>query len=350
MRSTIALFHYDKYFYQAFLSLVSDKYKRKYEIIGFTNEKNFKNYLNENNSRNIFAISEIELLKSIEYNNVIKIATSNFSNLASKDNLYYLNIYQAGDDIMSDIEKIVLSLNPEIITNNLKSKNNVTCFFSTQGGSGVSTIAYMTAASLSNSGKTLYLNLEQLGYTDKLFINQSSGTMFDLMVSASSKADCTQSIISLASKNSHGVYVMPKFQSMGELYTLNIDNFSFLIDSIINCGYFDYIVMDTIHGINKINEMIFSKCNNLFAVYTSDALGIGKMNILVNDPFVKRFEFFDQIKFIINKSDKKIDDDIYASVFPLSQSTANGTDIKTVLKSNKDIFNSTERIKRIIEG
>lgn len=349
MRSTIALFHHDKYFYHAFLSLVSDKYKRKYEIIGFTNEEKYKSYLKENNSKNFFAISEYEILKSIEYNNIIKIVTSNFSNLSSKDKLYYLNIYQAGDDIMSDIEKIVLSLNPEIV-NNESPNSNVTCFFSTQGGSGVSTIAYMTAVGLSNLGKTLYLNLEQLGDTDKLYINQNAGNLYDLIVSASSKTDCTQSIISLSSKNAHGVYVMPKFQSMGELYTLNIDNYSYLIDSITNCGYFDYIIIDTIHGINKINEMIFAKCNNLFAVYTSDALGVAKMNRLANDPFVKRFEFFDQVKFILNKSDKKIDDDIYVSVFPLSQSTYSGTDIATVLKNNQSIYNSIEKIKGIIVG
>jgi len=348
MRTAIALFHKDKYFTNAFFPLVSEKYKRKFEIISFSCEENILKYINENTNKNIYVISEYEFLRLIDSNNINKIATSNYSDFTNKGKIYFLNIYQSGDDIMTDIEKIVLSLNPDKVNMELNSKNNISSFFSSQGGSGVSTIAYMTAAELSKLGKTLYLNLEQLGYTDKLYTNTCSGNIYDIIVSASSKTNCSQNIITLASKNSHGVYILPKFQSMGELYTLNMDNYSFLIDNICDCGYFDYVIIDTIHGINKINEMTFSKCNNVFAVYTADSLGLGKMNNLNNDPFVKRFDFYDKIKFILNKCEKKVTDEMYVAVFPFSQSTHDGTDITAILNKNADISSGIEKIKKII--
>ena len=348
MRTTLVLFHQNKYFSHAFFSLVSDKYKRNYEIISFSNLESLVNYLNANINKSIFIVSEYENLKQLDFNNIVKIATSNYSNFIYRDEIYYLNIYQSGDDIVNDIEKIVVSINPEKINIEFDSKNNISCFFSSQGGSGVSTIGYMTAVGLSKIGKTLYFNLEQLGYTDKLYSNPCTGDIYDLIVSTSSKIDCTQNIITLAAKNSHGVYVMPKFRSMGELYTLNIDDYGFLIDNICNCGYFDYIILDLMHGINEINEMIFSKCNNIFAVYTSDVIGSNKMNNLMNDPFMRRFDFYARIKYILNKCENKVNDEIYSSVFPISQSTANGSDIGIILNKNQDISESVDKLTKII--
>lgn len=347
MQTNILIYHEDRYLLDSISTYISSN-NREFNLLIYTEGEKALEYIRENSTKIDVIISTHKFLKSISSVNITKIAISNNTIFEAQDDLFYLNVYQSGEDIVNDLKKICLIENNMPITNKKSQSTKLVSFYSTQGGSGKTTISYSTAVQCATNSKVLYLNFETSSYTDNLYKENSSVPMEDILFAIKDKRRSMEIILKGAVKNRHNVYVLPPFSSLGDLLDLTVEDIKNLLNSIIKTGEYEYIFIDLSSEFTPMNHVIMEECHKIILVYSGDTIGNGKLNLFLNDPYISRLPVFNNFRVVRNKCLQKKQYDHCIAIFPFSQSMAKDVEITTILSNNPEFANACRGILQIL--
>ena len=169
-----------------------------------------------------------------------------------------LNIYQKSDRIREELDCMLQLLVGNKVSEERKNMTIIS-FFSTEGGSGTTTIAYLTAVECAKKKKVLYINLEALAVTEYLYSLENNMTMEELLLSFDEKKeDSAAMLLNAITKNVDGVYVLPTLKNIGdylELSATTVLQMLQMISSISEINNVNYIVRGYENLVDKISSL-----------------------------------------------------------------------------------------------
>lgn len=338
MQTNVVIYHDDRYFLDAISTFINSN-NREFKLIIYTNLEKVMEYMDADSRQVDVVIAPTRFLQSMKKTDITKIAISNITRFELYDDLYSINIFQSGEDIVNDLKKICILENNMPIVKSKNSNTKLVSFYSTQGGSGKTTISYSVALSCAAKSKVLYMNLETSQFTENFYKESYSVDLGDILFSVKARRLSIEMLIRAFVKNSHNVHTLPPFKSIGDFLDLNAEDIKYLISSIIDTGGFDYIFIDLSSGFNDINQCVMEESDKVIIVYSGDTIGSGKLNILLNDPYVNRLAIYNKFCIVRNKCLQKKQYGDSISTFPFSQSMSKDIEIATILSNNHEFRN-----------
>ena len=226
-----------------------------------------------------------------------------------------INIYQSVPAIIADI-KSALSLSSESV--NL-SDTAIVAMFSVQGGAGKSTIAYALAlAAVTQGYRAIYLNFEEFSSESQMHRH----------------ADIAPVLLDTLEMDENGVYILPPFQSIEDLHSLNKKNIEHLIDTLVQAGNAKYIFLDLPTGFHKITTDFMEYATTILQVYSDTAQGRDKFEKMQSDSYLTTLPISGKRMNILNMAERP-DDEIGIDIkFPKSGSLRDGKMIAEVEERN----------------
>lgn len=274
---------------------------------------------------------------------IVKLLTSN-ETVIKKDDISKLNIYQNGKSFVSDVRTAISS----ITGNGLGQVNGryVVSFFSVQGGCGKSTLAYALAMVAVSSGKqAMYINFEPSGYIDRFYSPLDPKGLNDLLYNLrDGRKDVQEQILNTRKRDENGVWVLPPFENISELYKLERKQLEVLITNLHEKVDVDYIFIDLPSGYQDINLWVMTKSNVIIHTATNVAGGEKRLEKTLQDIYYKNIEFAGKTITVINK---KSEDPIRAVVdmtVPYSNSLSKDVKLIEVLKTNPGYYKAIKEL------
>lgn len=274
---------------------------------------------------------------------IVKLLTSN-ETVIKKDDISKLNIYQNGKSFVSDVRTAISS----ITGNGLGQVNGryVVSFFSVQGGCGKSTLAYALAMVAVSSGKqAMYINFEPSGYVDRFYSSLDPKGLNDLLYNLrDGRKDVQEQILNTRKRDENGVWVLPPFENISELYKLERKQLEVLITNLHEKVDVDYIFIDLPSGYQDINLWVMTKSNVIIHTATNVAGGEKRLEKTLQDIYYKNIEFAGKTITVINK---RSEDPIRAVVdmtIPYSNSLNKDVKLIEVLKTNPGYYKAIKEL------
>lgn len=274
---------------------------------------------------------------------IVKLLTSN-ETIIKKDDISKLNIYQNGKSFVSDVRTAISS----ITGNGLGQVNGryVVSFFSVQGGCGKSTLAYALAMVAVSSGKqAMYINFEPSGYVDRFYSPLDPKGLNDLLYNLrDGRKDVQEQILNTRKRDENGVWVLPPFENISELYKLERKQLEVLITNLHEKVDVDYIFIDLPSGYQDINLWVMTKSNVIIHTATNVAGGEKRLEKTLQDIYYKNIEFAGKTITVINK---RSEDPIRAVVdmtIPYSNSLNKDVKLIEVLKTNPGYYKAIKEL------
>jgi cellulose biosynthesis protein BcsQ len=164
------------------------------------------------------------------------------------DGVKAISRYQKVEGIFKSILDLVSDrrMNEEEVIINQKSNSKMITFLSGGSGSGNSTIAAAYCLTLKDNGhRVLFLNLDPFGISNVFYNGEGNQCLSDLIITIKNKrGNFTLKLESAAKLDASGVYFLDETTSPLDLMELSPNEFSQLIEEIISCNLFDYVVAD----------------------------------------------------------------------------------------------------------
>lgn len=344
----LMLFSEDLYFTEVFSTYVIHNYP-EFHISFFSNESKALQFLKEHQNLDaVIAASSFWKQFKEESGSFVEIEIGSKTILPGRGERALLNIYQPGVDIAGDIRKILVALSDsKIIFYNDRNERIVT-FYSTQGGSGTTSIAYMTAIQLAKTGQTAYLNFEENPFTDHLYKQKYDVGMENILFAVKDKRDLASILVSGFKKNEDHVYTLPTMRSLHDFKDIMPEDVELLLQSLLELGDIQYLVMDLSAGVSDLNRKIIEMSDAIFMVYGADQVGKGKKERFITDPGIDHTAYRGRIKYILNKCLQREDGGGDSVQFPYSQSVAQGIRLSSVLINNGEFTKGCSAIVDMI--
>jgi hypothetical protein len=132
----------------------------------------------------------------------------------------------------------------------------------------------------------------------------------------------------------NGVYILPPFQSIEDLHSLNKKNIEHLIDTLVQAGNAKYIFLDLPTGFHKITTDFMEYATTILQVYSDTAQGRDKFEKMQSDSYLTTLPISGKRMNILNMAEKP-DDEIGIDIkFPKSGSLRDGKMIAEVEERN----------------
>lgn len=146
--------------------------------------------------------------------------------------------------------------------------SEIIAFCSVSGGTGASSMAAAAAIHFADSDKnTLYLNLEKFGSADTFFSGEGQYDMSDVIFAIKSKnPKLALRLDDYVKQDDTGVHFYSQAKLALNMYELNTDDIISLISEIKKTGTYDYIIVDTVFGLDKDTLKILDQMNALIFV------------------------------------------------------------------------------------
>lgn len=257
-----------------------------------------------------------------------------------------LNIYQKSDRVLEDFEYLVqIFAGKDISTEN--GKKAMVSFFSTEGGCGKTTLAYLTAAECAKSKKVLYVNLEPLAVTEFLYPEQMKGSMEELLLSFDEeKDDSAVLLLDAIEKNSDNVYVFPTLHNIGDYMELSaVTVLRMLQKATAVCGI-EAVIIDLPGAFSPFTETILLESKKIIWVYTDSRNGRGKLELVKNDPYLKSRGILSKSSYVLNRCLNKNSAEEFNAAFPVSESLSKVTKASMVLDMNQEFLKGCKAIAK----
>ena len=318
MQMTLVFFSKDFYF----LTQVSDfisRTQKEIQIIIYSDQEKAYEYIAKNNDT-IKAILADEYFynKDLPYE-VIKIVCSNRTELTSENGRYRLNIYQQGEDIVRDLKKICLEQGVIYTAHDVDKAGKIISFFSIQGGSGQSTIAYQLAANLAQEYKVLYCSLDYVNIYQMLYSVEHPVEMAQLMFGSKEKRIQKESFYQAIVRNQQGIYVLPPFETIGDIEELTEDDIVFLVEQMQALHEFDFILLDLNRKMDDLNRKLLHMSEKVISIYTDDMIGRKKQQQFQIDPYIVKLGLLPKTEFVLSKVLQEIPPEQAGMQFPCVQ-------------------------------
>lgn len=276
----------------------------------------------------------------------MQICISNRTRVDTLNDRHELNIYQRGADILGDIQKVLSAAGGRRDT--APGSNKVIAFYSPQGGSGKTTLAYICALLCARSKSSVYLNLEEFGSTAHLYQASFQTGMEDVLFAIKDHRDVAACISNALQKEQRNVSVMPTMKNYSDLAALGADDIELLLKTLQQVSAADYLFVDLSGGLTEQNRRVLELCDCSFWVFDDTDVGMGKLERIRSDQSVQGSEYFGRSYFLINKCRIR-SEDTYAIRIPWSESLSQGGDMETVLSGNRDFHTKCMEVLAIID-
>lgn len=349
MGMKIMLFSEDAYFMEAFSSFAGIGCP-ELDFDFFSDEDMAGGFLDKKGNELDAVIAGDGFFKRYEAAGVIRISMGHQTVIASEKGIHRLNIYQQGGDIAGDIKKILISASEKEILFNSTHDGKIISFFSTQGGSGKTTIAYMTAVQLAKQFQTAYLNFEEIPFTGHLYEQQYDTNMEEILFAVKDKRGLAPALMAGLKKNQDMVYTLPNVCSLNDFLDVTADDMERLLDALMELGEIDRLVIDLSACFSAVSKKVLEMSDKIFMVYQKDAVGLGKLTAFLDDPGIRQMPYRGRMKYILNKCPQKMEDNRFSVMFPFSQSMAQGVAVTSALGGNSEFVRGCSAVIDILEG
>lgn len=274
---------------------------------------------------------------------IVKLLTSN-ETLIKKDSISQVNIYQNGRAFVSDVRTAISS----ITGNGLGQVNGryVVSFFSVQGGCGKSTLAYaLSMVAVSQGKQAMYISFEPSPYLDRFYTPMEAKGLNDLLYNLrDGRKDVQEQILNTRKRDENGVWVLPPFENISELYKLEKKQLEVLISNLHEKVDVDYVFIDLPAGYHEMNMWVMTMSNVIIHTATNLAGGENRLEKTLQDVYYKNIEFAGKTITVINK---RIDNPTRAVVdmtIPFSNSLSKDVKVLDVLKTNPGYYKAIKEL------
>ncbi|MBP3595440.1 MAG: hypothetical protein J6J44_12980 [Lachnospiraceae bacterium] len=246
-----------------------------------------------------------------------------------------LNIYQRASQVKEELEYMVQVLAGKTLVDG-QNATTLVSFFSTEGGSGKTTLAYLTAAECAKTKRTLYMNLEPLAVTDCLYTADEEKRMEDILLSFDEKREETTAVLLNAiDKTAEGVYVLPTLGNIGDYLELSSTVVLQMLHAVSFMSGVENIILDLPGTFSDFTETILSESKKIVWVYNDGRNGKRKMEKVQNDPYLKSRGILSKSIFVLNRCENQSAGEEYQAAFPVSRSLNTAGRISKILEINE---------------
>lgn len=345
MENRVLVYSRNQFFIDSFSIYTRDH--RQMNIFFFSDRCLAEKWLGE--QRVDIVLAERDFLEEVSLpGKAVKVCISERTRVSAENGICACNIYQRGADILADLTKIISAAGGGAVAEG-DSPSRVAAFYSPQGGSGKTTLAYSCAMLCARKGTTIYLNLEEFGYTGHLYQTESGIGMEEILFSLKDGRDARDYVCDAVRKNRHNVYVMPDLKAIGDFHDMSGEDVEKMVrqlQSVMNC---DFLILDLSGGFNERNQKLLEMSNVGFWVFSDDQVGRGKMERVRNDQSIKDMEIFGKTYFLLNKSRENVQDSDAVRI-PFSESLSKGREIETVMSGNESFLQKCNDLAALAEG
>lgn len=333
----------NRYFLESFSSYAMEHGGEGFEFSFFSDKSAAAGFLNEQKVELVLAERTFFEQVTLQAGSV-GMHISNRTRVDVDTQEHELNVYQRGVDILEDMRKIMAAVSGRDNGSGNKAQKIIT-FYSPQGGSGKTTMAYICALLCARNGSGIYLNMEEFGYTDHLYQAVYDTTLEEVMFAIKDKRDVAAYVSNALKKDNRNVSVMPKMNALSDFNDLTLEDAEVLVQKLLETTGSKYLFVDLSGGLTARNKKMLEMSDISFWVFTDDAVGQGKIERLKADQSMQEIFGHGRTYFLINKCKVK-SDDTSAIRIPFSESLSQGADVDVVLSGNRDFY---QRCAEIVE-
>lgn len=338
----IVLFSIDEYFIKVFIEFIAKK-RTDIEMIGFTSEAAARQYLLENKVSVLFCEEGYfeEWIGKLAY-----IILGFTSIMPKEDVVGRLNIYQKSSLLLEDFDRVINVCMGRTVQNPKMSGEQIVVY-STEGGAGKTTVAYLMAVQAAKRNRTVYWNLELLPATDNLYRQEFQNTMEELMFQRQSTGDIKSLLYDVLKLNVDGVYVLPTVKSYGNYKDIDEKLIQELCMQMYGIGM-EKIILDLPGGRNPLVDALLSTCSHIVWVFSDSVRGRKKEENVKQDPSLRRL--LAKSSFVRNFCAERTSAAGVTAAFPRSGTLGTAAMISAVLEVNQDFANGCKAILQAAES
>lgn len=325
------LFSTDEYFLNVFTSYFS-KEKLEYDLFSYSDEEVAGQVL-EKEGFDLVLCEQGYLEKFDEEPNYVSLGMHTV--YPGENQRGSLNIYQKASRVKEELEYMVQVLAGKHPAEG-QNATTLVSFFSTEGGSGKTTLAYLTAVECAKTKKTLYMNLEPLAVTDCLYQADEEKRMEDILLSFDEKKEETAAVLLNAiDKTAEGVYVLPTLSNIGDYLELSSTVVLQMLHTVSSMSGVENIILDLPGAFSDFTETILSESKKIIWVYNDGRNGKRKMEKVQNDPYLKSRGILSKSSFVLNRCENQSAGEEYQAAFPVSRTLNTAGQISKILEVNE---------------
>ncbi len=260
---------------------------------------------------------------------------------------YELNIYQRGRDILTDMEKLLGIAGGTASTGERKGMK-VVIFYSPQGGTGKTTLAYACALLCARKQTSVYLNLEEFGCTEQLYQRAFQVSMEEVLEAIKDGRDAAAVLSNAMAKEEGNVTILPVFRNYRDYADMTADETMVLLEGLRKVNGTGCLFVDVSGGMTEKNRRLLEQCDISFWVFDDSAAGRGKLKRIREDRSIQREAFFGKAYFVVNKCRAR-EEDASALRLPFSESLQKDKPLDLVLSGNQDFFRGCGKMVSFID-
>lgn len=327
----ILLFSTDEYFLNVFGGYLARE-KIEFDLYCYSKEKEALDELEK--GKFDFILCEEGYLETYQENSTY-VALGMHTIYPKETQKGTLNIYQKSDRIREELDYMLQLLAGNKLSEERKNMTMVS-FFSTEGGSGKTTIAYLTAVECAKKKKVLYINLEALAVTEYLYSSENSMTMEELLLSFDEKKeDSAAMLLNAVTKNSDGVYVLPTLENIGDYLELSVTTVIQMLQMISSISGINHMIVDLPNAFSTFTETMLIESKRIVWVYSDGRTGKKKLEKIKNDPYLKAKGMLSKSSYVLNRCENQEDAKEYHAAFPVSGTLSTASQISRILEVNE---------------
>lgn len=346
MAVRVLLYSADEFFLNQCKILLSEDI-RTFTVYSFSNPERAQAYLQANPEKIQCVLADEDFLRSALPGRMLGVALAEDTCMEpDADGLFALNIYQRKQDLMEELKQILRSERMIAGSSVRSGSTRVLSFCSTQGGSGSSTLAYLTAMKAAEQDKAIYLNLECAPCTAALY-QEDGRSAEEFLCAVKDREDPGRTLLPALRRNEHGVYVFPTPVSMMDQHDLSAADVQYMLEGLLQLGEAGCIVVDLSCGLSEVNNYVMSVSDRVVMVYGDDRVGRAKRRQLMADPAFSSYACAGRELIVGNRCKQNYEDGTYDVCFPYSASLAGETDLHTSLQGNPDLAQGCGKILQV---
>lgn len=349
MALNVLLYCEDGYVSKHLQTLLSEE-NRIFSVFHFSERTKAEDYLTKSGSKIRCILASEDLIEKLDSDALLSIRIDDTTRLAPENGAgCSVNVFQHKKAVMEDILSVLRAHNLVADTKRKSDEDvRVISFFSTQGGSGRSTLSYLSAVKSAETGKTVYLNLESAPCTETLYQAKPAVNAEEFLFALQDRSGAQAMTASLGC-NEHGVYVFPTVGSLQDRAALTKADVSYLLDALMRSDDIQTIIVDLDNCLGEIESYVLENSNRVVMMYNDDSMGSAKRRALENDPNYATYPFAGREFWAGNRCKSEYKDGRYQVCFPVSNSLAAISDLRAVLIGNPAFSNGCKTILALDE-
>lgn len=334
------------------LQLMLGEESRKYKLFFFTEASAAADYALKNSKKIQCVLGSKRFMEAIGgiSSNVALIALDDETVTECGDaGFYSVNVYQSKKKVLEDMDRLLQSLGLLSVKVSTSRKTKVISFFSTQGGAGKTTLAYLTACKAAESGNVVFLDLQPDPCSGCLYHTRGQQRAEEVLLQIQDRVS-PEALPSLFYQNEHGINVLPTPESMLDQATIKSDDFDYLISSLVESGVYDFILIDLGTSMSSVERAAMENSDWVAVVYDESRMGLERKSRLEQDPNYYTYPLAGKEIRIENRCKEEHKGEDRAVRFPVSGSVGKISDIKEVLSGNHAFAQGCEKILAMAKG